>query len=33
VFRRVSVGAIPLSDLGLPPVLASLAMEPRGLCS
>ncbi len=31
VFRRVSVGAIPLLDLGLPPVLASLAMEPRGL--
>ena len=31
VFRRVSVGAIPLVDLGLPPVLASLAMEPRGL--
>jgi twitching motility protein PilT len=31
VFRRVSIGAIPLSDLGLPAVLASLAMEPRGL--
>jgi twitching motility protein PilT len=31
VFRRVSVGAIPLTDLGLPGVLASLAMEPRGL--
>ena len=31
VFRRVSVGAIGLADLGLPPVLASLAMEPRGL--
>jgi len=31
VFRRVSVGAIALTDLGLPPVLASLAMEPRGL--
>ncbi len=31
VFRRVSVGAIPLEELGLPPVLASLAMEPRGL--
>jgi twitching motility protein PilT len=31
VFRRVSIGAIPLGELGLPPVLASLAMEPRGL--
>src|SRR5437868_7239045 len=31
VFRRVSVGAIPLGELGLPPVLGSLAMEPRGL--
>ena len=31
VFRRVSVGAIALDDLGLPPVLSALAMEPRGL--
>ena len=31
VFRRVSVGAIPLDDLGLPPVLGNLALEPRGL--
>jgi twitching motility protein PilT len=31
VFRRVSIGAIPLEDLGLPPVLAPLALEPRGL--
>ena len=31
VFRRVSVGAIPLVELGLPSVLASLSMEPRGL--
>ena len=31
VFRRDSVGAVPLSDLDLPPVLASLALEPRGL--
>jgi twitching motility protein PilT len=31
VFRRVSVGAIPLQDLGLPPVLETLALEPRGL--
>jgi twitching motility protein PilT len=31
VFRRVAVGAIPLEDLGLPPAVASLALEPRGL--
>jgi twitching motility protein PilT len=31
VFRRVSVGAIPLAELGLPPVLETLALEPRGL--
>jgi twitching motility protein PilT len=31
VFRRVSVGAVGLSELGLPAVLASLALEPRGL--
>jgi twitching motility protein PilT len=31
VFRRVSVGAIPLEELGLPGVLSSLALEPRGL--
>jgi twitching motility protein PilT len=31
VFRRVSVGAIPLQDLGLPTVLETLALEPRGL--
>ncbi len=31
VFRRVSVGAIPLDDLGLPQVISSLALEPRGL--
>ncbi len=31
VFRRVSVGAVPLEDLGLPPTVASLALEPRGL--
>jgi len=31
VFRRVSIGAIGLGELGLPPVLSSLAMEPRGL--
>ena len=31
VFRRVSVGAIGLDDLGLPQVVNALAMEPRGL--
>ncbi len=31
VFRRVSVGAIPLTDLGLPAVIAPLSLEPRGL--
>ncbi len=31
VFRRVSIGGVGLADLGLPAVLASLAMEPRGL--
>jgi len=31
VFRRVAIGAIPLSDLGLPPAVAALALEPRGL--
>ena len=31
VFRRVSVGAIPLADLGLPEVIGKLAMERRGL--
>ena len=31
VFRRVAIGAIPLSDLGLPPVLGPLSLEPRGL--
>jgi twitching motility protein PilT len=31
VFRRVSIGAIPLEELGLPAVLGQLALEPRGL--
>jgi twitching motility protein PilT len=31
VFRRVSVGAIALDDLGLPPVISALSLEPRGL--
>ncbi len=31
VFRKVSIGAIPLNELGLPPVLEKLALEPRGL--
>ncbi|HEV7824504.1 MAG TPA: type IV pilus twitching motility protein PilT [Mycobacteriales bacterium] len=31
VFRRVSIGAVPLADLGLPEIIGGLAMEPRGL--
>ncbi|MGL4172695.1 MAG: type IV pilus twitching motility protein PilT [Actinomycetota bacterium] len=31
VFRRVSVGAIPLDELSVPPAIAQLALEPRGL--
>jgi twitching motility protein PilT len=31
VFRRVSVGAIPLTELGVPEVISQLALEPRGL--
>jgi twitching motility protein PilT len=31
VFRRVSVGAIELEDLGLPQVVGALSLEPRGL--
>jgi twitching motility protein PilT len=31
VFRRVAVGAIPLSELGLPAAVGKLALEPRGL--
>ena len=31
VFRRVTVGAIPLEDLRMPEVIGRLALEPRGL--
>jgi twitching motility protein PilT len=31
VFRRVTVGAVPLEELGLPDVIRALALEPRGL--
>jgi len=31
VFRRVAVGAQSFDDLGVPPVVADLALEPRGL--
>ncbi|MCX6461407.1 MAG: PilT/PilU family type 4a pilus ATPase [Actinobacteria bacterium] len=31
VMRRVAIGAIPLSELGLPEVVSKLALEPRGL--
>ena len=31
MIRRVTIGAIPLAELGLPQVISSLALEPRGL--
>lgn len=31
VFRRVTVGAVPLDNLGLPKAVSALALEPRGL--
>jgi twitching motility protein PilT len=31
VFRRVTVGAVPLEELGLPDAIHRLALEPRGL--
>ena len=31
VLRRVSIGAIPLSELGLPEPVGALALQPRGL--
>jgi twitching motility protein PilT len=31
VFRRVTVGAVPLEDLGLPDAVTQLALQPRGL--
>ena len=31
VMRRVAVGAVALEDLGLPPAVGQLALEPRGL--
>jgi len=31
VMRRVAVGAVGLEDLGLPPAVGQLALEPRGL--
>ncbi len=31
VLRRVTIGAIPLEDLGLPEALGPLALQPRGL--
>ncbi len=31
VFRRVAVGAVALDDLGMPPAISALALEPRGL--
>ncbi len=31
VFRRVSIGALSVQELGLPAIVTTLAMEPRGL--
>lgn len=31
VFRRVTVGAVPIEELGMPDVVRRLALEPRGL--
>ena len=31
VFRRVAAGATPMGELGLPPVIGDLSLEPRGL--
>lgn len=31
VFRRVAAGATPMDELGLPPIIGDLSLEPRGL--